>query len=266
MRNVTKEQLLTALKDVGVKQGDGVLVHAALQYLGLPQGGVEIYLQALFEVLGVDLAADASRVVSTGTLAAPTFNFGFGHGKPYDPKNTPSEGMGVFPELVRNHPQAWRTSHPMQSLAVVGYYAPDLASRDTLSAFDPGSAFDRMIELDFRILLLGADIQAVSLLHYAEQVAQVPYRYWKEFSGVVRTPHGWQAKTYRMFVRDLRIDPHIDLHPVQQKLEQRQEWCSLPLNYGAIACCRMVDFVNAVSEFLKSDPWSLVTNRPIQYP
>ena len=169
--------------------------------------------------------------------------------------------MGVFSEYVRQRPEARRTLHPMQSLAVVGHWASDLAGRDTPSAFDPGSAFERMLELDFRLLLLGADIQAVSMLHYSEQRARVPYRYWKEFQGQVRTPAGWQNRAYLMFARDLEAGARIELYPVQALLEQRGQWLSTPLNYGQLSLCRLADFVSAVDEFLTEDPWSLVVNR-----
>ena len=152
----------------------------------------------------------------------------------------------------------------MQSLAVVGRYAADLASRDTLSAFDPGSAFERMLELDFKLVLLGASIQAVSMLHYSEQRAAVPYRYWKEFPGPYLTTHGWEQRTYRMFVRDLQLDPQIELYPVQRTLQEQGTWQSTPLNYGQIACCRLVDFVAEVDRCLEQDAWLLVTNRPAQ--
>jgi len=197
-----------------------------------------------------------------GTLVVPTFNFAFARGEPYDPMTTPSAGMGAFSEYVRQLPEARRTPHPMQSLAVIGRHTDDLASRDTPSAFDPGSAFERLLQLDFKLLLLGADIQAVSMLHYSEQRARVPYRYWKDFSGQVKTAQGWQELSYRMFVRDLEIDAHIQLYPVQARLEQRDLWHSVPLNYGQVAACRLVDFVAAVDEFLARDPWSLVVNRP----
>ncbi len=120
-----------------------------------------------------------------GTLVVPTFNFSFARGESYDPKVTPCEGMGAFSEYIRQHPKALRTPHPMQSLAIIGHSAEDLSGRDTASAFDPGSAFERMLELDFRLLLLGADIQAVSMVHYSEQRAAVPYRYWKDFTGKI---------------------------------------------------------------------------------
>lgn len=272
MRQVTQEQVVAALKAVGIVRGDGLLVHSALQFLGQPAGGVELYFHALCAVLEgseisqVQLPGTWSPTpvsqLRIGTLAVPTFNFAFARGEPYDPKTTASRGMGTFSEYVRMLPGALRTPHPMQSLAVIGRHAADLASWDTPSAFDPGSAFERMLELDFKLLLLGADIQAVALLHYSEQRFNVPYRYWKDFTGPVNTPAGWQMRTYRMFVRDLGIDPKIELYAVQDLLEARGQWRSQALNYGRISSCRLVDFTAVVDEFLERDPWFLVTNPP----
>ncbi len=180
LKQLTRNQLLEALRTLGVRPGDGLLVHSALQFLGNPVGGLAMYLEALLEAIHPD----------KGTLAVPTFNFAFANGEPYDPKITPSVGMGAFSEFVRQQPQAQRTTHPMQSLSVIGRYAADLAERDTPSAFDPGSAFERMVELNFKILLLGSDIDSISLIHYSEQRLNVPYRYWKSFTGIVHTPSG----------------------------------------------------------------------------
>ena len=270
MREVKKEQVCSALKAVGVSPGDGLLVHSAIQFLGRPVGGVAMYYESLCEVLeiGQHSQTTSNQVPATSnqiildTLAVPTFNFGFARGEPYDPQTTPSEGMGSFSEYVRQLPEARRTPHPMQSLAAIGRCADDLAGRDTLSAFDPGSAFERMLDLDFKLLLLGADIQAVSMLHYSEQRANVPYRYWKDFTEQIHTPAGWQTRTYRMFVRDLELDPHIRLYPVQDVLQARGQWHSVPLNYGKIALCQLTNFVTTLDELLADDPWSLVINRP----
>lgn len=263
MLTVTRSQLVECFNNLGIHASDGLLVHSAIQYLGKPSGGVSIYLDALCEVLEIDLAAPESQYhTCSGTLAVPTFNFGFARGEPYDPQSTPSKGMGVFSELVRQHPAARRTPHPMQSLAVIGALAKDLANRDTLSAFDPGSAYDKMLESGFKIMLLGADVQAISVLHYSEQRIGVPYRFWKDFTGQVKTAEGWQVRTYRMYARDLSIDAHIDLHPVQKVLENRGLWYALPLHYGWISVCEMCDFAAVVDEFLLKDAWSLVTNRP----
>ncbi|MDD2694924.1 MAG: AAC(3) family N-acetyltransferase [Anaerolineales bacterium] len=261
MRRLGREQLAEALGACGLHRGDGVLVHAALQFLGQPQGGLEMIFSTLCDVLGIDPQPGRPAGQEEGTLAVPTFNFDFARGVPYHPGMTPSKGMGALAEFVRKHPAALRTPHPMQSIAVLGRHARDLAARDTASAFDPGSAFERMLELDFKILLLGADVQAISLLHYSEQRTGVPYRYWKEFCGLVHTPAAWEPRVYRMFVRDLQLNPVIELYPVQAMLEQRRQWASIEVNYGFISACRMVDFVQALDECLVRDLWSLVTNR-----
>lgn len=267
MKKVKTAQAVAALQAVGVQPGDGLLVHSAIQYLGLPQGGAGMYYQALWSVLEDQPARDNDpQPLEQSTLAAPAFNFAFARGEAYDPQTTPSQGMGAFSEYLRQLPFALRTPHPMQSLAVIGRFASDLASRDTASAFDSGSAFERMLELDFKLLLLGADIQAVSMLHYSEQRCAVPYRFWKEFSAPYHTRQGWQTRTYRLFARDLNIDPQrggprIALYPVQYALQERKLWSATALNYGQIAACRLRDFVTVLDEFLQADPWSLVTNR-----
>jgi len=250
MREVTQDQVISCLKSLGIGEGDGLLVHSAVQFLGRPIPGIGMYLDAIQSVIG-----------PRGTLVVPTFNFAFTRGEPYDPLQTPSEGMGAFSEYVRQRPEARRTLHPMQSIAIVGFHASDLAERDTLSAFDPASAFERMLDLGFKLLLLGADSRATSMFHYCEQRAEVPYRYWKEFSGEVRTPQGWQTRTYRLFVRYLDPQPQLTLDPVVAYMQARGEWVSHPLNYGQVTTCSLKDFVAAAGHFLAEDPWSVVTNR-----
>ncbi|NLG71375.1 MAG: AAC(3) family N-acetyltransferase [Chloroflexi bacterium] len=263
MNEVTQQQISALLRELGIGPGDRLIVHSAVQFLGRPVGGAGIYLQALLSVLNGEPGANEQLV--QGALAVPTFNFGFARGEPYDPEVTPSEGMGVFSELVRRHPGARRSMHPMQSLAVLGPDAADITGRDTPSAFDPGSAFERLLDLDFKLLLLGASVQAVSIIHYSEQRARVPYRYWKEFTGQVKTPAGWQQRTYRMFVRDLEINPQLDLRPVQQALQASGKWEMRPLNYGRVCTCRLRDFVDAADRLLEKDPWALVGSRSVPH-
>lgn len=253
MLEVTRDQVIEGLRALGIQAGDGLLVHSAVQFLGKPAGGVEMYLEALREVIG-----------HLGTVVVPAFNFAFALGEPYDPQETPAVGMGAFSEWLRRQPNALRSPHPMQSVAVVGQQAADLTRRDTLSAFDPGSAFERMLDLGYKLLLLGADERAVSMLHYCEQRAAVPYRYWKEFTGLVRTPDGLQTRTYRMFARDLDLDPQLTLKPVADELQRRGLWLSRPLNYGRLTTCTLRDFVDCTDRLLAQDPWALVTNRSLK--
>jgi aminoglycoside 3-N-acetyltransferase len=255
MREVTLPQIIEVLQRVGVRAGDGLLIHSALQFFGRPDGGIEIYLSALQQVLGAD-----------GTVVVPTFNFAFARGEDYDPAIAPSMGMGTFSEYIRQQPQAIRTTHPMQSFAAIGKCASELAACDTPSAFDDGSAVDRMLDLDFKLLLLGADIQASAIFHYSEQRAEVPYRYWKDFTGRIKQGEESEQATYRMFVRDLDIDAQLVIYPIQDVLEEKGQWASEKLNYGTVSLCALKDFVSVTDRFLAEDPWVFVTNLPEGHP
>lgn len=257
MQKVTRQQIAAGMRQVGLTPGDNVLIHSAVQYLGYPEGGVGVYLEAIQDVL------------AEGTIAVPTFNFDFARSQAYDPLESPSQSMGVFSEFIRKHPGALRTLHPMQSLVFLGPLAADLASRNTPSAFDTGSAFEGMLDFGFKLLLLGADIQSVSMVHYCEQQAGVPYRYWKDFSGSVRVrdganadSSGWQIRTYRMFVRDLELNPQLQLSPIQALLDDRGQWSETHLNYGLICSCQLAHFVKAADDLLAADPWALIENPP----
>lgn len=256
MQEVSRQEVVESLTAVGITRGDGLLVHSALQFLGRPAGGIGLYLEALDEAVGLS-GTDAG-----GRLAVPTFNFGFARGEEYDPAAAPAVGMGAFSEFVRQDARAFRTTHPMQSFALIGNQAEELASLDTPSAFDDGSAVDRMLALDDKLLLLGATIQAVSALHYSEQRVGVPYRYWKDFEGRVVRDGEWQTATYRMYVRDMEINARLEIFEVEAELKARGLWQEVALNYGKIASCKLRDFVQVTSELLEEDPWRFVTNKP----
>jgi hypothetical protein len=78
----------------------------------------------------------------------------------------------------------------------------------------------------------------------------------------VKVGETWHPRTYRMFVRDLDLDPKLKLDPIQRALELKDQWHSSPLNFGEVACCRLTDFVLAADSLLAVDPWALVSNRP----
>lgn len=267
MREITTDQLVEALESLGMTAGQGVIAHSAMQFLGRPADGMLTYLKALSQVLNFPVPSQEIPHLAnkpTGTLVVPTFNFGFARGLPYDPQETPAEGVGAFSEYVRRLPEARRSRHPLQSLAAIGADADLLSRADTPGAFDSGSAFELTLDLDYNILLLGCDIQAVTLLHYSEQRAGVPYRYWKEFSGEIVFAEVITRHTYRMYARNLELNPLLEIYAIQDVLEQRDQWHQTPLNYGQISLFKARHFVSAVDELLRQDPWIFVTNRPLE--
>ena len=82
-----------ALEDVGLEQGDIVLVHsdstAIREYTGLKWGdALNLLKESFLKVLG-----------KNGTLLVPTFNWDFCKGKPYSHEKTRSQ-VGMFTNNV----------------------------------------------------------------------------------------------------------------------------------------------------------------------
>ena len=252
MRSFRDDELRSVLTSTGIDPGSLVFVHSALFRLGTIEGVDNRAIPARIYAALRDLVGDE------GTISVPTFNFEFCSGESFDRQHTPSKSMGALSEYVRRRPDALRSPHPMQSISAVGPLADDLTRRDTPGAFDDGSSFDALIDHGAHLLMLGCGIDAVSLVHWAEQRAGVPYRFWKEFSGRYRDGDRIERRTYRLYARDLDLDPQIGLEPVFRSLRRRGEFRRFALGSGAVEACRARDFAAASLELLRRDPRVLV--------
>lgn len=250
----TSTDVRRALASVGISAGDTLLVHSALYAFGKTGDCQDDGIPALL----CDELRNA--IGESGTIVVPTFNFGFCRGEPYDPAATPSSGMGVFSEYIRNIPGARRSPHAMQSVAAIGGMAATICEPDPPSAFDPEGAFGRMLALDTKLLLLGASSQAASLVHFAEERAAVPYRYWKTFSGQYRRDGAWGEAQYSMYVRELTRDPRLLLRPVAEALAAAGRLRKARLGRGVIQCCLARDFVDVALTGLWRNPLWLLRN------
>lgn len=180
-RFITLAELIDGFQRVGLKPGNVVLVHSAMRTVGRIEAGADTVVDALLEVIGPG-----------GTLVAPTFTFAHEAEKNpiIDPALDRSE-MGAITEATRKRPQARRSVAYRHSFAAIGRHAEKFAQVDpALSAFDPGSAFGVMLDLDARILLLGVTYSSSTSHHFAELVCDVPYREIIPRQTRVRRPDG----------------------------------------------------------------------------
>ena len=104
--------------------------------------------------------------------------------------------MGAISEAVRRRPEARRTTAYRHSFAAIGRRADLLASVDsTLAPFDLRSAFGVLLALDAQVVLLGVTYARSTSHHFAEWVAEVPYRHQLVREVRVRQPDGSIADT-----------------------------------------------------------------------
>lgn len=165
-KNITTVvKLESDLRSLGLVQGDAVMVHASLRNIGPTEERGAGLIKSLLNVL-----------TSNGTIMAyadfeptPTTPY-------FDLINSPARpDYGIFAELVRTWPGAVRSSNPGASMVAIGSSAEYLCADHPLNyGYGPGSPLEKFVELNGKVLLLGSDLDQVTLLHYAEHIADIP--------------------------------------------------------------------------------------------
>lgn len=165
---VTRADALRSLRDLGLVEGDVVLVHSALRPFGQVDGGPGAIVDALLDAIG-----------PSGTLVAPAFTFrheAVDHPR-IDPANDASE-MGAISETVRTRPGALRSTAYRHSFSAIGTHARTVTQTDPeLSVFDLRSTFGRLLALDAKIALLGLTYVSCTSFHFGEYLVQIPDRH-----------------------------------------------------------------------------------------
>jgi hypothetical protein len=106
---VTAREICEALRHVGVKAGDHLLVHSSLRAVGPIDGGVDAMVDGLLDAVGPD-----------GTLAMPSFHYTRPLPEPwFDPATTPGK-TGWLTEVFRRRPGVLRSLHPAHSVSAIG--------------------------------------------------------------------------------------------------------------------------------------------------
>jgi aminoglycoside 3-N-acetyltransferase len=153
----------------------------------------------------------------------------------------------------------------MQSVAAIGGIADSLCAIDTSSAYDRDGVFGRLIKRGAKVLLLGAEPRAVSLFHFAEEQAQVPYRYWKEFSGQYQTQAGVEHRTYSFYARPLDMKGSIKIRLVYEIMEEQGLTRSVTVGAGKVRVFRADDYIDVASACMREDPLMFLSDLPILF-
>ena len=212
--------------------------------------GQKLEMDAMIETL-------QGLVGEEGTLLFPTFNWDFCKGVGFDYYKTPVR-TGALSKAALKRSDFSRTAHPLYSFAVWGAYKEELMADRSVDAFGPGTIFERMYLWDAKVLAIGlSPLQGVTYVHHVEQMVGVPYRYHKNFTADYTDAEGvCESRTYRMYVRDLDIDPREinGFAPLSEQM--RQEGTVLTGYYGEVPChlMRIVDVDTAARrDILEND-------------
>jgi len=166
---VTRDEIMAALRRVGLGRGDVLFVHSSLKALGYVVGGAEAVVDALLFTVGPG-----------GHVVVPTFTSCRApeHGSPgrvFDPETSKSR-LGLIGETLRLRPNAHRSLHPVKSVTAIGPRAAELvAGAETGTDFDIDGPCGRLAAWGAWVVFLGTRIGSNTTLHMVEDWLDLPY-------------------------------------------------------------------------------------------
>ncbi len=168
----TRSSLADDLTAIGLISGDAVLVHAALRSVGPIAGGPDMIVNAVLDVVGpggtilgyCDWQLEDEQRDDPGLRD---------HLPPFDPlRSRSTRDNGFWPELLRTTPGARRSGNPGASMAALGGRADWFVADHALDyGYGPQSPLGKLVEAKGKVLMLGAPLDRMTLLHHAEHVA-----------------------------------------------------------------------------------------------
>lgn len=163
----TKQDLLNAIKEMGLQSTDTVLIHSSMKSIGTVEGGADTVLDVFMEYL-----SDGLLILPTHTWA----NMSETH-HVYDPDQEPS-CVGLLTNLFRKREGVHRSLHPTHSLAAFGKDSIEFlkGEDDITTPCSPTGCYNRLRERNAKILLLGVNHSRNTYLHCVEEILQVPER------------------------------------------------------------------------------------------
>lgn len=214
---LTRDDLLADLARMDIVSGDTVMVHAAMRRVGALIEGPDTLIAALRRAVG-----------ETGTLMAYTdWDARYeilldaqgrvpepwrGHIAGYDPNASRAiRDHGIFAEFLRTTPGARRSANPGASVAAIGARAGWLTADHALDyGYGPHSPFARLAGIGGKVLMVGAPLDTMTLIHHAEHLARISGKRVKRCEVPFATPQGTVWRMSEEFDTGDAVCPQLD--------------------------------------------------------
>lgn len=248
MRRLNKNEICTALRQVISDDDELIVVHANVFSFGLSEDILDDFMSAFEEVLQPHQ-----------TLLMTTMSLSFCGSGWFHHQETPSEGGALSQHFLKQEGSI-RSHCPLNSYAMRGPDADQLQDLGDLdSCWSEHSIFGEMYRRKTRLIGLGEPLSEIgSLFHFAEEIATVPYRYYKTFSGTADFGNGAVPVSRKMYVR--RRDLNIDYHYVAaiEGMKEQGLYRSAALSGSYIESVPAREAIDGLIKILKEDPLAVL--------
>ena len=255
--NYTRDDLVAAIRGVGIAADDVVSLQVSLGRLGMPRDVAPNYADLSNFVIDCFLHVLGPR----GTLVVPTYTYSIGRGDVFEVETTPS-AIGEFPDILRARPGAIRSRDPMLSNAAIGPASKAILRDISQSCYGEGSVFHNLRRSRAKICCLGISLYWSTFRHHIEEQAAVPFRFLKTFTGVVRENNSDSPERWFYFAA-----PRItNCEPYGLPLERKAREVGLvrvaSVGRGEIMAIDAHEFFDFGCKAFAADPWLAAKGPP----
>lgn len=163
----TKEDLKDFLKKMELTGKEAIMVHSSMKSIGEVAGGADTVVDAFMEYFENGLFMTPTH---TWDRMNEEYNI-------FDPEKE-SSCVGIIPNIFKQRDGVVRSLHPTHSIAAYGKDAKEYikGEENATSPCPPGGCWDRLREIDAKILLLGVTHKRNTYIHSIDEVLDIPDR------------------------------------------------------------------------------------------
>ncbi len=211
----TKHDLNEQLHSLGIKHTDSLLVHSSMKAIGQVEGGADAVLDVFIEYL----SPRGNIIMPTHTWEQINDEYNI-----FDPLTEPS-CVGLLSEMFRKRQGVLRSLHPTHSVGVMGVKAEWLVAneREVDTPCPRNGCWGKLLDLNAKILFLGASPKCNTFIHGVEEWLNVPDRIADSYSDMkIRLPESRELydrpmRRHKCSTGDVsknydRIVPYLDAH------------------------------------------------------
>lgn len=245
--HVTGEDIKAGLRELGLRPGDCVGVHSSLSRFGYVEGGADAVIDAILETVGDEgtvVMPTYSNNIEWIELTAEDRQLGVTRKRrylPYKPREV-SCWTGRIPDTFWRREGAVRSQNPTHSLSAIGPKAKDLCQ-----------GWDRLLEANGYILLLGVTLECCSSMHLAERRVAPPQS--------PEPPDALRTLIEKYEADGLRVNvsyPGNLCYPNFEKLEvpcrERGIMRSVLIGESTVKLLRLRELIDLFAEYLEKAP------------
>jgi len=229
----TTKKLIQQLQNIGIQNGDHVLVHSSMSKIGYLENGPKTFVDALLETVG----EEGTVLMPSSPNAQLQLNY-IRENPVFDVRNSPSR-LGAITEYFRKLPNAHRSLNATEPVVALGAEAEFFTNGHfgELTPYTSSSPFARLAEKGGKILYVGVTLaNAGTSLHVLEDAVDFHFPvYFSEIFDVEvidydNVKHKVKTKVHNpeMSIRR-RCDellPHFESAGIAQKVQlgNAQTW------------------------------------------